>query len=386
MIDILCANNGRISNLRRVTFLVLDEAGRMFNMGFEPLIMRIINDIGPYRQTVFTSETYSQVFEKAACNILQNPIEISMDEDIVTQYVEVRDENTKFKRLIELITHWFKEGSILVFVHRQESADSLEREISKSGYAALSLHIGKDQVVRTETIEEFKKGIKKILVATSIVARGLDVSHLRLVVNYDVSYDLEDYLYCVSRAGWQGTAYTFITPEEAKYAKGLVIALQRSNAKIPAELQALSDEYQKKIEAGEEEPRKVMLLSETNVESPSLVGDHLQPKEKEQAKFEELKNASEDTLDIQNSHFTTEIEINDYPQTARWKVTHKDTLSRITEDTECAITVRGQFCAPGKVTAVGERKLYLSIEGFSMDQVNKAKLQIQRVLEEATHS
>eukprot|EP01121_Diplochlamys_sp_Union-15-3_P012078 TRINITY_DN3573_c0_g1_i1.p1 TRINITY_DN3573_c0_g1~~TRINITY_DN3573_c0_g1_i1.p1 ORF type:complete len:645 (+),score=149.56 TRINITY_DN3573_c0_g1_i1:171-1937(+) len=516
MIDILCANKGRITNLRRATFLVLDEADRMFDMGFQPQIMRIINNIRPDRQTVLTSATFPQVVEKAAREILQNPIEITirgtgMVADTVEQYVEVRDENTKFKRLMELITHWFNEGSILVFVDRQESADSLWREISKSGYAALSLHGGKDQVDRTETIEEFKNGSKKILVATSVAARGLDVAHLRLVINYDVPNHLEDYVHRVGRtgrAGRQGTAYTFITPEEAKYAKDLVIALKGSNAKIPAELQALSDEYQKKIEAGvakkrkggfsgqkgfkfdedeaakveakklaqrtsylneeeteltpaavellskvkQEEDKKresnqlfdkekagdkpvlpktvaatpvlptvepgkvtVMLPSGMHVQLPAtLVSDDLQPKEKDsvaqqalkqvlrdpgvpKASSEAAKKASEYALElirskvavpkppvIKDSHFTAEIEINDYPQTARWKVTHKDALSQITEDTGCAITARGQFCAPGKVPAVGERKLYLFIEGSSMDQVNKAKLQIKRVLEEAT--
>jgi len=90
------------------------------------------------------------------------------------------------------------------------------------------------------------------------------------------------------------------------------------------------------------------------------------------------------TASPQDSHFTAELEINDYPQSARWKVTHKDAMVAITEFTGCAITARGQYCQLGKSTIGGERKLYLYIEGSSQEQVNKAKIEIKRILDEST--
>eukprot|EP01120_Amphizonella_sp_Union-15-10_P011505 TRINITY_DN4896_c0_g2_i1.p1 TRINITY_DN4896_c0_g2~~TRINITY_DN4896_c0_g2_i1.p1 ORF type:complete len:277 (+),score=85.89 TRINITY_DN4896_c0_g2_i1:544-1374(+) len=87
-----------------------------------------------------------------------------------------------------------------------------------------------------------------------------------------------------------------------------------------------------------------------------------------------------------DSHFTAELEINDYPQSARWKVTHKDALTAITEFTGCAVTARGQYCPPGRTPLPGDRKLYLFIEGSSVDHVTKAKAEIKRILDEATIS
>lgn len=112
---------------------------------------------------------------------------------------------------MQLVSDWYEKGSILIFVDRQEDSDILWREILRSGYQSLSLHGGKDQFDRDNVLKEFKSGECKILVATSVAARGLDVPSIRLVVNYDVPNHLEDYVHRVGRTGRAGNTGTPIS-------------------------------------------------------------------------------------------------------------------------------------------------------------------------------
>eukprot|EP00833_Pecoramyces_ruminatium_P014105 jgi/Orpsp1_1/1188137/evm.model.d7180000062759.1 len=262
MIDLLCANSGRVTNLRRVTYLVLDEADRMFDMGFEPQVMKIVNNIRPDRQTLLFSATFPRQIDALARKILTKPLEITVGgksvvcED-VEQHVEVREEETKFRRLLEILGLYYKQDlnpRTLVFVDRQEAADNLLRELIRFGYPCQSLHGGKDQADRDSTIADFKSGVTNILIATSVAARGLDVKDLNLVINYECPNHLEDYVHRVGRtgrAGNKGTAYTFVTPQQDKYANDIVNALKMSHTEIPPELQKLADEFITKVKAGD---------------------------------------------------------------------------------------------------------------------------------------
>eukprot|EP01125_Pyxidicula_operculata_P021074 TRINITY_DN798_c0_g1_i1.p1 TRINITY_DN798_c0_g1~~TRINITY_DN798_c0_g1_i1.p1 ORF type:complete len:512 (+),score=139.93 TRINITY_DN798_c0_g1_i1:3618-5153(+) len=492
MIDVLCSNRGRITNLQRVTFLVLDEADRMFDMGFEPQISRVVNNIRPDRQTVLFSATFPKVVESAARKILKTPLEITVRgrgvvSDTIEQNVEILPEEKKLDRLMELVSESYEKGSILVFVDRQEASDQLWQKILKSGYQCQSIHGGKDQLDRDFTIKDFKEGKFKILVATSIAARGLDVPHLRLVVNYDVPNHLEDYVHRVGRtgrAGNKGVAWTFISPGEEQYARDVYIAFKNSGKEAPEALQAMVNDYdskrkqglitQKKIggfhgsgykfdeaeeltkaqnmklqrmaygvitedddedeldelkkKALEAREKKTIKLKEENAQlTPSLSATidmmkHLssgaaaesvqaealretgilvkgdnevivaasvaerEQRAKEFAKELIEKTRSESllaTTSSQKVRYTDELEINDYPQTARWKVTHRDALASITEFTGCGITAKGEFYPPGRNAPLGKRKLYLLIEGNTMDEVKRAKVEIKRVLDEA---
>jgi len=129
---------------------------------------------------------------------------LGTDGNTVEQNLEILSEEKKLDKLMELVSTWYDQGSILVFVDRQETAEHLWREILKSGYQCLVLHSGKDQSDRDFTIKFFKEGRTKILVATSVAGRGLDVPHLRLVVNYDVPNHLEDYVHRVGGTGSAG--------------------------------------------------------------------------------------------------------------------------------------------------------------------------------------
>lgn len=150
LIDLLCANSGRVTNLKRVTYLVLDEADRMFDMGFEQQVMKIIGNIRPDAQRVLFSATFPKQMEALARKVLKKPLEITVGGRSivcadVTQLVEQHDEDTKFLRLLEILGKWYDEHEdqrMLVFVDRQEAADNLLRELFRRGYRCLSLHGG----------------------------------------------------------------------------------------------------------------------------------------------------------------------------------------------------------------------------------------------------
>ncbi|MCO5585294.1 hypothetical protein L7F22_039227 [Adiantum nelumboides] len=262
MIDILMANSGRVTNLKRVTYLVLDEADRMFDMGFEPQVMKIVNNIRPDRQTVLFSATFPRQMESLARKVLRNkPLEITVGGRSVVapeieQIVEVREESSKFNRLLEILgkTYMNDEGHrTLIFVERQESADDLLKELMRKGYLVMSLHGGKDQVDRDSTISDFKAGIVPIVTATSVAARGLDVKQLTLVINYDVPNHMEDYIHRAGRtgrAGNKGTCITFITPSQDKYARDIIAALKASKVVIPEPLLNLAEDFKSKLQSG----------------------------------------------------------------------------------------------------------------------------------------
>lgn len=265
MIDLLAANSGRVTNLRRVTYLVLDEADRMFDMGFEPQVMKIMANIRPDRQTVLFSATFPRQMEALARKTLAKPVEIvvggrSVVAPEITQIVEVRSEETKFIRLLELLGKLYEEEKneddrALIFVDRQESADGLLKDLMRKGYPCMSIHGGKDQIDRDSTIDDFKAGIVPILIATSVAARGLDVKQLKLVVNYDAPNHLEDYVHRAGRtgrAGNTGTAVTFVTPDQDRYSVDISKALKQSGQEVPEDLQKLAEDFIDKVKTGKE--------------------------------------------------------------------------------------------------------------------------------------
>ncbi len=257
MIDMLAANNGRVTNLRRTTYLVLDEADRMFDMGFEPQVLKIISNIRPDRQTVLFSATFPRQMEAIARKSLNKPIEVQVGGRSIVckdvhQSVIVIEDHQKFFKLLELLGIYCVKGSILIFVERQEAADALIRDLMKSSYTCMALHGGMDQFDRDSTISDFKNGSVKILVATSVAARGLDVKHLILVINYDCPNHYEDYVHrCgrTGRAGNKGFAYTFITPDQHKYVGDIIKALELSKGHIPEELEDMWKTYTDKLRA-----------------------------------------------------------------------------------------------------------------------------------------
>ena len=256
MIDMLAANGGRVTNLRRITYLVLDEADRMFDMGFEPQVMKVIDNTRPDRQLVMFSATFPRSMEALARKILQRPIEIAVGGKSIVckdieQHVHIVDEEKKFLKLLELLGTHHTDGSAIIFVDKQEHADSLLKDLMNASYTSCgSLHGGIDQYDRDSTITDFKSGKLKILVATSVAARGLDVKELILVVNYDCPNHYEDYVHrCgrTGRAGNKGYAHTLLNEDQGRYAGDIIKAFEYSETLVPGPLRAFYDEYKAKM-------------------------------------------------------------------------------------------------------------------------------------------
>ena len=155
-------------------------------------------------------------------------------------------------QLLELLGNYQEQGSVLVFVEKQESADDLLKDLMKAGYDCISLHGGIDQYDRDSAVVDFKSGKIKLMVATSVAARGLDVKQLILVVNYDCPNHYEDYVHrCgrTGRAGNKGFAYTFITPDQERIAGDIIKAMDMSGTAVAPELQSMWDRYKAKLAA-----------------------------------------------------------------------------------------------------------------------------------------
>lgn len=173
-------------------------------MGFEPQVMRIVDNVRPDRQTVMFSATFPRQMEALARRILSKPIEVQVGGRSVVckdidQNIVVLEDEMKFYKLLELLGMYQEKGSVIVFVDKQENADAVLKDLMKAGYPCMSLHGGIDQYDRDSTINDFKSGRVQLLIATSVAARGLDVKDLILVINYDCPNHYEDYVHRCGR-------------------------------------------------------------------------------------------------------------------------------------------------------------------------------------------
>ncbi|KAH8486879.1 hypothetical protein H0E87_025759 [Populus deltoides] len=256
-VEIVIATPGRLIdmlgaqhvNLRRVTYLVLDEADRMLDMGFEPQIRKIVSQIRPDRQTLYWSATWPREVEALARHFLHNPYKVIIgSQDLkanqsIKQVVEVMMDLEKYKRLIKLLKEVMDGSRILIFMETKKGCDQVTRQLRMDGWAALSIHGDKNQAERDWVLAEFKSGRSPIMTATDVAARGLDVKDIKCVVNYDFPSSLEDYVHRIGRtgrAGARGTALTFFTESNAKFARDLIKILQEAGQIVPPSLSAMT--------------------------------------------------------------------------------------------------------------------------------------------------
>jgi ATP-dependent RNA helicase RhlE len=229
-VDIIAATPGRLldhfqypyARLPGIDFLVLDEADRMLDMGFLPDIRRVLKHLPDRpRQTLFFSATMPAPIVALSREILQDPVRVAVERKHapatgITQAVFPVPARRKPALLIELLRR--KEvGSVIVFCRTKHRSNRLFQKLEKEGVPAARIHGNRSQAQRTKALEGFKEGRFQVLVATDIVARGIDVDALDHVVNFDVPNVAEDYIHRVgrtARAGATGEAYTFMSPEE----------------------------------------------------------------------------------------------------------------------------------------------------------------------------
>ena len=228
-VDVVVATPGRLLDhmeRRNVSFealevLVLDEADRMLDMGFAPQLNRIVQEVPPYRQTLLFSATMPPEVEALARKYLRKPQVIqvgrrSMAASSVAHAVYPVPQARKGELLLQLLRQGDMD-SVLIFTRTKHGADRVVRELERGGISATAMHGDKSQGERTRALEDFKRGKISVLVATDVAQRGLDISGITHVINFDVPQEPEDYVHRIGRTGraaQSGDAYTFMAPSE----------------------------------------------------------------------------------------------------------------------------------------------------------------------------
>ncbi|KAF1930773.1 DEAD-domain-containing protein [Didymella exigua CBS 183.55] len=492
LIDLLQSNSGRVLSFRRITYVILDEADRMFDMGFEPQVMKILANVRPDRQTILFSATFPKNMAALARKALNKPAEViiggrSKVAPEITQVISLVQPSYE-KKINKLLLHLgqlFAEdenAQVLIFTEKQETAEDLLSKLFKAKYMSVNtIHGAKDQTDRNEAINDFKQGVLSVLVATSVAARGLDVPGLAMVFNFDCPTHLEDYVHrCgrTGRAGNKGTAITLLEdPGQERFAVHIVKALKESDTAVPDGVQKMADSFLERAKAGtekffggfggkgldrldaaralekkrekrahkvegeddsDEEP-ELPALKQPEVAGPGIVKPNdaaaaaaaAAKSEDDQPSWMKLLNskivvqkterpdasasgkpmsAKERALAAANKvdgrlskkgmiHagqpidnkgpdaglYHSTIEINDFPQKARWAVTNRTNVAKILENTGVSITTKGNFYAPGKEPGETDLpKLYILVEGDTENVVTQAMMELTRLLREGT--
>ena len=233
-VDVLVATPGRLIDLhnqkvvsfKRIDVFILDEADRMLDMGFVRDINKIISYMPSKRQNLLFSATFSKEIKQLAHTILKNPVMVEAEpENKTAEMVNQKVYRVNKKEKTTIITHLIKNGNwnqVLVFMRTKHGANKLTKKLLKSGISAAAIHGNKSQGARTKALSSFKSNEIRILVATDIAARGLDIPLLPHVVNYELPNVPEDYVHRIGRtgrAGASGEAISLVCSEETEYLK-----------------------------------------------------------------------------------------------------------------------------------------------------------------------
>ncbi|XP_045611439.1 probable ATP-dependent RNA helicase DDX5 isoform X2 [Procambarus clarkii] len=259
-VEICIATPGRLidfleagkTNLRRTTYLVLDEADRMLDMGFEPQIRKIVDQIRPDRQTLMWSATWPKEVRNLAEDFLKDYIQLNVGSlslaanHNILQIVDVCQEMEKDTKLRQLLNEMAQERAYktIIFIETKRKVEDVTRGLRSTGWPAMCIHGDKSQQERDWVLSEFRSGRAPILVATDVAARGLDVDDVKFVINYDYPSCSEDYVHRIGRTGRSdktGTAYTFLTADNGKQAKDLIEVLKEANQVVNPRLYEIMD-------------------------------------------------------------------------------------------------------------------------------------------------
>ncbi|XP_014604505.1 PREDICTED: ATP-dependent RNA helicase p62-like isoform X1 [Polistes canadensis] len=260
-VEICIATPGRLidflergtTNLRRCTYLVLDEADRMLDMGFEPQIRKIIEQIRPDRQVLMWSATWPKEVRNLAEEYLTDYTQLNIGSltlaanHNILQIVDVCQEHEKESKLGTLLQEIGNVnddgGKTIIFVETKKKVENITRNIRRYGWPAVCMHGDKSQQERDYVLREFRNKKGSILVATDVAARGLDVDDVKYVINFDYPSSSEDYIHRIGRTGRSqstGTSYAFFTPQNSRQAKDLINVLQEANQIINPKLSELA--------------------------------------------------------------------------------------------------------------------------------------------------
>ncbi len=241
-VELIVACPGRLLDLAEqghvkfgsVEVLVLDEADRMFDMGFLPSVKRVLKLVPAKRQTMLFSATFPQEVEQLAAQALHDPKRVTLGlrqpVHTVSHALYPVPQHLKTTLLLELLKRT-DTASVLIFTRTRHRAHKLAQQIGRTGYKVTSLHSDRTQSQRQIAINGFKKGVYQIMVATDIAARGLDIEHISHVINYDMPNTSDDYIHRIGRTGraeHTGDAFTLITPEDTDMVRTLERLMKQS--------------------------------------------------------------------------------------------------------------------------------------------------------------
>ncbi|CAI0629183.1 unnamed protein product [Linum tenue] len=255
-VDILVATPGRLADmidrgrvsLKMIKHLALDEADRMLDMGFEPQIRKIVQQMGMpppgQRQTMLFSATFPDEIQRLASDFLKDYIFLSVGRvgsstGLISQKIELVQDMDKRSHIMKLLHGQKANGKrdlTLVFTETKKGADALEYYLSMSGLPAIAIHGDKVQMERERALRSFKAGVTPILVATDVASRGLDIPNVSHVINFDLPKDIDDYVHRIGRtgrAGKSGLATAFFSDQNMSLAKPLVELMKESNQEVP---------------------------------------------------------------------------------------------------------------------------------------------------------
>lgn len=230
----------------------------MLDMGFEPQIRKLLLDIRDDRQTVMTSATWPSGVRRLASSYMKNPFQVfigSLDlaaTHTVTQKIEIMDEEEKYNRIVRFATKEMgPNDKAIIFCGRKDRADSLSCDFVLAGISCQSIHGNREQSDREQALADIKSGEVRILIATDVASRGIDIEDITYVVNFDFPRNIEEYVHRVGRTGRaskRGTSLSFMTRSDWGSAAELIEILKEAEQEVLPQLQDMADRYKAKKE------------------------------------------------------------------------------------------------------------------------------------------
>lgn len=260
--DIIVATPGRlldylengIINLLRCIYVVIDEADRLLDMGFEKQLRKIMTQINKNKQLLFLTATWPEQVRKLAYDFCSfDPVKIQIGKSELTanknieQQVIVSSSIDLKKKLLDWLKDNYENNKILIFCDTKRNCDNLCKELRYHQYNSLSIHGDKQQRERDRILNNYKNDRCNILVATDVASRGLDIKNISIVINYDIPNTIEDYIHRIGRTGRAGNKgksilffpYDYYVPQKQRFAKELVKLLNKTNQQVPKELREI---------------------------------------------------------------------------------------------------------------------------------------------------
>lgn len=302
-VEIVIATPGRLNDLilagclrlSAVSFLVLDEADRMLDMGFEPQIKKVLCDVRPDRHSIMTSATWPPIVRELGEKYTKDPFLVVVGTlDLtachnVSQEVICVDEVSKRQALLTFLRSLQGSDKALIFVGRKGTADDICSDLGRERIRCGSLHGDRCQEEREKALRQFRDGTSRLLIATDVASRGLDIQGITHVFNYDFPRDIEDYVHRVGRtgrAGRSGTSITLMTRSDYRNAGPLMEILEEAGQPVPNALQRMAEAWTRKCQRWGPGPNKSRYASSSSsaAPTPNQNQDFVNPSRSSQAK------------------------------------------------------------------------------------------------------